>query len=285
MGKIIDLTRQRFGLLTVVERGETYNKNTLWTCKCDCGNFIKKTKHQLEHTKIPSCGCYYKNPKNRIKEDLTGKKFNKLLVVEYYGVTGRRRHKWKCLCECGNYSIVDATHLKEGHTKSCGCELQKIKDNIGKINYKNGLSQTRIGRIYCNMINRCKNKKIPIYKYYGKIGIKVCDEWLPKNNGFVNFCNWAFANGYSEDLTLDRIDVNGNYEPSNCRWVDIYVQANNKRDTKRYCYKGEKLTLSQISRKYNVKYFCLVSRVKRLGWDIKKAVETPIIKGRNQYSK
>lgn len=285
MGKIIDLTGQRFGLLTVIKKSEIYNNNTLWLCQCDCGNLIKKTKHQLERVKIASCGCYYKNPKNRIKEDLTGKKFNNLLVIEYYGVTGRRRQKWKCLCDCGNYTIVDSTHLKNSHTKSCGCVMKDNQKNIGKLNYVNGLSQTRIGRIYCNMINRCRNKKIPMYKYYGARGIKFCNEWHPLKNGFKNFCDWAFENGYSEDLTLDRIDNNGNYEPNNCRWVDIITQANNKRNVKRFNYKGEYLTLSQISRKYNIKYSCLISRVKLLSWDINKAVETPILLGRNQYSK
>lgn len=224
-------------------------------------------------------------PKKGNYEDISGKKFNKLTALEYAGQGNRRRTYWICQCECGNKVRVQTVHLKSGHTKSCGCVMKDNQKNIGKLNYVNGLSQTRIGRIYCNMINRCRNKKIPMYKYYGARGIKFCNEWHPLKNGFKNFCDWAFANGYSEELTLDRIDVNGNYEPSNCRWVDKITQANNKRDTQRFTYKGENLTISEISRKYNIKYFPLRSRIKILGWDINKAIETPFIVGRNQYQK
>lgn len=224
---------------------------------------------------MPKKGCY---------EDITGRRFGMLVALEYAGQKHRRRTYWKCQCDCGNIAIVQTVHLKSGHTSSCGCKMDIIHKNIAKVNYVNGLSQDRIGRIYHNMINRCRNSKMPMYKYYGALGITFCDEWEPLKNGFKNFCDWAFQNGYSEKLTLDRIDPNGNYEPSNCRWVDLYVQANNKRKTKRYSYKGEELTISEISRKYNIGYFSLYSRVERLGWDIKKAVETPIVLGRNQFS-
>ena len=221
--------------------------------------------------------------------DLKGKKFNKLSVIEFAYTkkqpSGKSVAFWKCLCDCGNISYVSATHLKSNHTTSCGCALKQHQKNLGEYNYANGLSNTRIGRIYYNMINRCKNPNVSSYKYYGAMQIKVCEKWQPKNNGFKNFCDWAFQNGYNENLTIDRIDNNGNYEPNNCRWVDLYIQANNKKKTKRYEYKGEKLTIAEISRKYNIGYFLLHSRVERLGWDIVEAVETPIVLGRNQYSK
>lgn len=288
MNKVLNLVGQKFGELTVIERLANYKKGqTYYKCICSCGNEVITNSSKLRSGKKNSCGCVWKNkPKY---EDLTGKTFNKLKVLEYSHTKkrpdGRNVYFWKCICDCGNITYVNSSHLKSGHTTSCGCVLKQHQKDLGKYNYTNGLSNTRIGRIYHNMINRCKNEKMPMYRYYGARAIKVCEKWQPKNNGFGNFCDWAFANGYSENLTLDRIDVNGNYEPSNCRWVDNYVQANNKRKTKRYKYKGEELTIAQISRKYNIGYFPLRSRVERLGWDIIKAVETPIVLGRNQYSK
>ncbi len=99
----------------------------------------------------------------------------------------------------------------------------------------------------------------------------MCDEW----NNFKNFYDWALANGYQENLTIDRIDNNKGYFPNNCRWADIYTQANNKRNCKFYTYKGKILTRAEISKLYNVNYWALRSRLRR-GWDIAKAVETPL---------
>lgn len=230
--------------------------------------------------------------------DLTGQKFNKLKVIKFSHskkrLNGRNIYYWECLCDCGNITVVQSSHLKTGHTTSCGCALETARKNIKYINYINGLSHTKLAYTYRNMINRCYRESNNEYQYYGCRGIKVCDEWLDKNkNGFANFCKWALKNGYVEkildngrnELTLDRIDCDKDYSPINCRWVDIYVQANNKRNVKRFLYKGEELTLSQLSRKYNIKYFTLRSRVKLLGWSIPRAIEEPIVIGKNQYSK
>ena len=288
MSKKLDLVGERFGKLVALERLANYKKGqTYYKCKCDCGNEVITNSSRLRSNKKTSCGCDKKNEKRF--EDLTGKKFNQLQVLEYsYSrkqPNGRTVYFWKCLCDCGNITYICSSHLKTGHNISCGCVLKRHQKNLGKYAYVNGLSQERIGRIYSNMINRCKNPNMPMYQHYGGRGIKVCEEWKPLKNGFKNFCDWAFENGYSDKLTLDRIDVNGNYEPSNCRWVDLYVQANNKRKTKRYLYNDEKLTISEISRKYNVKAKLLYSRINKLGWDIKSAIETPIALGRNQFSK
>lgn len=288
MGKKLDLTGQTFGQLIVIERLANYKKNqTYYKCVCSCGKEVIINSSRLINGKKTSCGCIKEN--QRKFEDLTGKKFNHLQVLAYSHSKkqpdGRNVYFWKCLCDCGNIAYISSSHLKTGHTTSCGCVLEKHRKNLGKNSYKTGLSKTRIWRIYCNMINRCRNEKISMYKHYGERGITFCEEWEPHKNGFENFCNWSFKNGYSENLTLDRIDVNGNYEPSNCRWVDMYVQANNKRATKFFVYNGEALTISQIARKYNVDKYVLYSRVNKLGWDIEKAVELPVAVGRNQFSK
>lgn len=297
MSKFIDLTGQRFGKLVVLERLANYKrKQTYYKCKCDCGNEVITNSSKLRDGKKTSCGCEYKNKQKF--EDLTGKKFNKLQVLKFSHSKkqpdGRNVYFWECLCDCGNITTVSSSHLKTGHTMSCGCILANVRKNIRFVNYKNGLSQTRLAYTYNNMINRCYREKDGVYKYYGGRGIRVCDEWLRTNkDGFPNFCEWALKNGYVEkqlnnnrnELTLDRIDCDKDYEPSNCRWVDVYVQANNKRNTKKYFYKGESLTLSQLSRKYNIKYFALRSRIKLLGWNIERAIEEPIVVGKNQYSK
>lgn len=187
------------------------------------------------------------------KINLAGKKFGKLVVLSFSHTGKRRRKYWLCKCDCGNETTVDGSHLKTGHTTSCGCVVKKVRENIKYVNYKNGLGTSKIHMTYRNMINRCYRKKSDMYYLYGQKGITVCEEWLGKN-GFVNFCDWAFANGYSEDLTIDRIDNNKGYSPENCRWVDKYVQANNKRNNRYVKVNGEIGTVAMMSRKYDIKY-------------------------------
>lgn len=194
-------------------------------------------------------------PKKGYYEDLSGKRFGRIVAIEYAGQKGRRRTIWKCKCDCENIVYIDASHLKSGHTTSCGC---KSKEIIRFVNYKNGLSNSRLGRAYRNMLNRCYRPNNYEYHLYGGRGIRVCDEWTNKDTGFVEFCNWAIANGYSNNLTLDRVNINGNYEPSNCRWVDIFVQANNKRNTRKLKINGEIDTVANWSRRLNISYWNLL---------------------------
>lgn len=142
-----------------------------------------------------------------------------------------------------------------------------------------GLSKSRLYAVYCTMKSRCYKKYDKNYKNYGARGIKICKEWLGEN-GFLNFYKWAMENGYDENAprgkqTIDRIDVNGNYEPSNCRLTDMITQCRNKRDNVYYCIDGEKLTLAQISEKYKVSLAALTYRVYR-GWELKRAIEEEV---------
>ena len=119
----------------------------------------------------------------------------------------------------------------------------------------NGLSKTRIYKIYHRMVYRCrKDKTSEAYKYYREKNITVCDEWLGES-GFINFYNWSMENGYSDELTIDRIDSNGNYEPSNCRWVDYTVQANNTSRNRIITYAGKTQTMAEWARELNIPYF------------------------------
>ena len=156
-----------------------------------------------------------------------------------------------------------------------------INDKKGNNSSTHKLSKTKIYMRWKGIKYRCHTETSPKYPIYGGRGIKMCDEW---RNDFKSCYDWAMANGYRDDLQIDRIDVNGNYCPENCRWVDIYVQANNKRNIRRYNIDNQNLTLTEIAKKYNISFNCLRNRVRKLKWNINQAIYTPIEIGRNQFT-
>lgn len=193
-------------------------------------------------------------PRKGEHKDLKGMKFNRLYTLEFSHMNGRRTI-WTCKCDCGNIVKVESSHLQSGHTKSCGCLL---RENAHHINFKTGLSTTKLYYAYRNMRNRCYYKKGNMFHCYGERGITVCEEWLNKDNGFEIFSKWAFENGYNENLTLDRKDNDKAYSPDNCRWVDMFVQANNKRNNRYVKINGEIGTVGNMARKYDVDYWNLL---------------------------
>ncbi len=210
--------------------------------------------------------------------DLTGKKFGHLLVIKRVENDKHNNARFECVCDCGNKSIVLGTSLTQGETRSCGKCKQPM--NTKYSSYKNLPYWEEISTSYRAMKERCYRKNNSNYDRYGGRGIIVCNEWLGKN-GRINFYNWAIENGYRKDLTIDRIDNNGNYEPSNCRWANIFEQANNKRNNLKITYNGKTKTLLQWSRIFGIKWVTLRYRILH-GWDIEKALTTPAIIGRNQ---
>lgn len=192
--------------------------------------------------------------------DLTGQKFGRLLVLKYIG-----NSYWLCKCECGNKKNAKAYDLKIGKVQSCGClNVEKNK----KLHTKHGLCNHRLNNIWQSMKQRCYNKNNPKYKNYGGRGITICEEWL---DNFINFYNWAMANGYQDDLTIDRINVNGNYEPNNCRFVNNKIQSNNKTTNLYITYNSENHTLKEWSNILNINYYTLHKRITKYKWDIKRA--------------
>lgn len=148
--------------------------------------------------------------------DLTGKRFGKLTVL-HRGVNGKKV-QWVCKCDCGKVTTVQGINLTNGHTRSCGCL-------ISESNTKHGQWNTRLYRIYHAMKQRCYNSNCAPFPHYGGRGITICPEW---KNDFQAFHDWAMSHGYSDELTIDRIDVNGNYEPGNCRWTTKTWQSFNR---------------------------------------------------------
>ena len=204
---------------------------------------------------------YYESGVNMRCVDLTGKRFGRLTVIKRVYREGSNLVYWLCKCDCGNKKEVRADSLKNGSTQSCGCYAKELAT-------KHGLSHHPLYCIYNSMKERTTNKNIADYKYYGDRGIKVCKEW---ENDFMEFYNWAIDNGYKEGLSIDRIDVNGDYEPSNCRWATAKQQLNNRTFNHNITYKGETHTISEWSEKIGINRYTLYCRINTLHWPIEKA--------------
>ena len=190
--------------------------------------------------------------------DLTGQKFNKLTVK---GIASRNPLYWECVCDCGNIVNVRTSNLKRGMVKSCGCLHHKG-------NPKHHLSNTRIYRIYKKMIRRCCSPDEPAYINYGARGISVCNEW---KESVENFYNWAIANGYDDQLTIDRIDNDGDYCPENCRWITLEAQSRNRRSNIDVTINGVTKTLTEWAREFDVPYKRVYARA-RSGWSVLDAL-------------
>ena len=272
-----NLIGRRFGKLVVMEY-VGYDVVTtrcgsqthfFWKCKCDCGEECVTYTGMLTGHHKESCGCIKKGV------DLTGKRFGRLIVIEESEPQKRKDGKgqkrvWKCLCDCGNITFTIQDLLVGGHSKSCGClQREGMPPNPESVTRK----YKRLYGIWRGIKDRCNNPKDQHHKDYYDRGIKVCEEW---NNSFLAFLEWALTHGYADNLSIDRIDYNGNYEPSNCRWSTNKEQQNNKRNNVRYEVDGVIMTLSEIADKYGIKCGTLSARINRYGYTIDEAINESV---------
>lgn len=226
-----DLTGKRFGRLVVQELSSNAGerRGTFWHCLCDCGTEVDVNAYSLKVGDTRSCGCLAKEvqqktgasskgrPSKRLL-DLTGQRFGRYVVLKRAANSARGMTRWLCRCDCGNERIVNAAHLRSGHSMSCGC---LGLEHATQAKVKHGMSKTPLYRVFLTMHNRCELKSVKGYKRYGGRGIKVCPDW----EHFEPFCSWAMENGYSQGLEIDRIDPDKGYCPENCRWITASENA------------------------------------------------------------
>ena len=192
------------------------------------------------------------------KIDLTWRRFGRLVVV-HPDVNIGTRTRWVCRCDCGNTLTVDARNLTSGNSKSCGC--LKIEKSISRLT-KHGGKGTRLYSIWKGLKERCYNKNKKNYHIYGGRGIFVCDRW---KDSFEAFRDWAMTSGYTDMLSIDRIDNNGPYSPENCRWATRFIQNRNKTTTRWITHKGKTLTLSGWAKILGLSASALHERIKKYG--------------------
>lgn len=207
--------------------------------------------------------------------DLKGQQFGKLIVIHQVERPANTRCKnifWLCRCTCefGNSIIVPSNKLISGHTKSCGCYQ---KEMASRSNSTHMQTKTKLYSIWQAMKRRCYYTKDLRFKSYGERGIIVCEEWL---HNYEAFRDWALSHGFDENLSIDRIDVNGNYTPDNCRWTSMKIQQNNKANTRFFKHNGESHTLSEWSTITGINYKVLHARMNKLNWSIEKALTEPL---------
>lgn len=204
--------------------------------------------------------------------DITGERYGKLTAI---APTDERTKnggiKWFFRCDCGKEKVIPANSVRSGLIKSCGCMAKP-----------HGMTGTRIFTIWVDMRQRCNNRNYTGFSDYGGRGITVCTEW---DSSFSAFMKWAFSNGYADNLSIDRIDVNGNYEPSNCRWATTKEQARNTRANRYVTINGETKILSDWCLDYGISLCTVHRRVRENGMTFEQAITTPRYKGKRNYKR
>jgi len=199
-----------------------------------------------------------------------GDRFGRLVVTSVYR-NSNRKERCNCLCDCGNEHDASPSSLRSGAVRSCRCLQREL---AATSHTTHGMFGTRLYGIWVSMHKRCRGTSTAQHRrLYRDRGIVVCAEWAT----FEPFMSWAAANGYSDDLSIDRVDPNGNYTPSNCRWVSMKVQANNKRNNHLLTLHGTTKTLRQWSEEYGLKWTALHERLRR-GWSVEDAITKPLMR-------
>ncbi len=208
-----------------------------------------------------------------VVKDLTGQRFGRLTAIKCAGRTNNGNAKWLCQCDCGGEVEVASYSLKRGNTQSCGCiKREQNKKMFTTHGQTANDKRSRLYRIWVGIKTRCYNERQhEAFSKYGAKGISMCDEWL---NSFEAFREWALANGYTDSLTIDRIDPHGSYCPHNCRWATQTEQQNNRTNNHFITYNGETHTIAEWGRIMNFSRSLIQHRLAR-GWSIEKIMTTP----------
>lgn len=201
--------------------------------------------------------------------DLTGKRFNHLVVIERANNSPRGSTMWRCVCDCGNEKLVRRDNLVYGAVKSCGCLTHRPA-----YNRTHNKSKSKLYRKWVSMKRRCYDITSAGYKNYGGRGIEVCDEW---KESFESFYDWAMKTRQDDTLTLERVDVNGNYCPENCTWITKAEQSNNRTSCIMITYNGKTQNLMQWCKELNLDYKRTYNRMFKSHWSFDKAISTPVL--------
>lgn len=196
------------------------------------------------------------------KLELSGRRFGKLLVENEHGRDLHGAVMWLCVCDCGSSSVVRGTGLIAGRTRSCGCGMSEA----ARRPKTHGASKTALYRRWRAMLDRVQNPNHGEFGNYGGRGIQVCDRW----HSFIAF-RADMGNTFQEELTLERVDVNGNYEPANCRWATSREQNINRRNNHKVTFQGQTMTVQEWGEKLGIKPNTIVTRLRR-GWPIERAL-------------
>lgn len=279
MGRLIDLSGQRFGRLLVTARGEADGRGEArWVCLCGCGGATLALGNNLRRGTTRSCGCLMRERSSETHAvDETGKSFGRLRVISRSAkphATRTSQAYWDCECSCGSRVSVLGHDLRSGNTSSCGCyarERRVLKATT------HGRSRTPEHRIWTGILTRCRNANVSYFKNYGGRGIKICDRWASSFEAFFADVGPRPSPSHS----IDRIDVNGNYEPGNVRWATPLEQANNRRVTRTVTAAGETLSMVAWAKRLGCDPSTIYQRIAS-GWSEDRAVITPIRQGKYQ---
>jgi|SRR5450631_309226 len=269
--KFVDRCGQRYGKLLVISKSVNDSNKTYWNCQCDCGNTTVVYAGKLSSGLTKSCGCLRHEAGERRVIDRVGQRFSRLVVLER--VESDKKVMWRCLCDCGNESIVDSANLADGHSRSCGC---LVKDKARENFTTHGLTNIPEHKAWMSMNNRCNNENDRQYVDYGGRGIHICERWL----SFENFLE-DMGNKPSPQHSIDRIDNELGYSKDNCRWATTKEQANNRRSNRLLIIDGITKTLSECADEYQISYGVIQNRLKK-GWSDEDAVKLKHFQKRSQ---
>lgn len=260
---------------------ESLEDNPQYVLRCtECGAEKRISANSFDKRTNFHCGKHYVHPV-KFDESYIGRKKNFLKVIAISRFPHNNHRAFVCECDCGNTKLIEPVFWEQEIVKSCGCKINELRSENSTTH---GHSGDRLYKVWHSMKQRCCNPNNPNYENYGGRGIRVCQEWL---DDFMNFYNWAMASGYDYnaefgECTLDRINVDGNYEPNNCRWADIEMQANNKRPSKYrkprrklYEHKGKKYNLCELCKIYGTSSPAVRYRMNKLGMTLEQALKTP----------